>query len=84
MVNVPMGYEPGANIPKALTVGKYSLELRAHAPVLSGMPAFVTARKNRTSDANHPSYGEWRRSFPGPEICRSNRVELEILPRTGD
>jgi hypothetical protein len=30
------------------------------------------------------SYEEWQRSFPGPEICRSNRVELEILPRTGD
>jgi len=27
---------------------------------------------------------EWERTFPGPEICRSNRVELEILPRTGD
>jgi hypothetical protein len=27
---------------------------------------------------------EWQRTFPGPEICRSNRVELEILPRTGD
>jgi len=27
-------------------------------------------------------YGEWEKSFPGPEICESNRVELEILPRT--
>ena len=30
------------------------------------------------------SYDQWRRTLPGPEICRSNRVELEILPPTGD
>jgi hypothetical protein len=30
------------------------------------------------------SYFEWESDFPGPEICRSNRVELEILPRTGE
>jgi hypothetical protein len=30
---------------------------------------------------NHSRLGKLR---PGPEICRSNRVELEILPRTGD
>jgi hypothetical protein len=33
---------------------------------------------------NALSFGDWSRTFPGPEICRSNRVELEILPRTGD
>ena len=30
------------------------------------------------------SYREWRAGFPGKEIYRSKRVELEILPRTGD
>jgi hypothetical protein len=35
-------------------------------------------------DDRSPTYAEWQQTFPGPEICRSNRVELEILPRTGD
>jgi hypothetical protein len=30
------------------------------------------------------SYEEWERTLPGPEILRSKRIELEILPRTGD
>jgi hypothetical protein len=30
------------------------------------------------------SRDQWRSTLPGPIICRSNRVELEILPRTGD
>jgi hypothetical protein len=33
---------------------------------------------------DRPSFRDWELNFPGPEICRSNRVELEILPRTGD
>jgi len=34
---------------------------------------------NRRSD-----FMAWERTFPGPEVCRSNRVELEVLPRTGN
>jgi hypothetical protein len=30
------------------------------------------------------SYEEWERTLPGPEILRSKRIELEILPRTGE
>ena len=30
------------------------------------------------------SYYTWVRTFPGPEVVRSQRFPLEILPRTGD
>jgi hypothetical protein len=30
------------------------------------------------------SYDAWERTFPGPEVIRSKRLPLEILPRTGD
>lgn len=29
------------------------------------------------------SYSEWLRKLPGQEICRSNRIELEIMPLSG-
>ncbi len=30
------------------------------------------------------SYRDWERTFPGPELVRSARVPLEVMPRTGD
>jgi hypothetical protein len=51
--------------------GTYHLQVEAHGRILS--PA-----------RNVSGLAEWMIGFPGPEICRSNRVELEILPRTGD
>jgi hypothetical protein len=69
-----------------LPAGQYFLELRAHAPLISGCPPVIKNPQGESIDdvINSPAYREWRFSFPGPEICRSNRVELEILPRTGD
>jgi hypothetical protein len=72
------GYVPGTQYAEnRLPAGKYYLELRAHTPALSGVPRFV--RESRES-INHPTYSEWIRNFPGHIICRSNRVDLDILP----
>jgi hypothetical protein len=54
-----------------LSPDKYFLELRVHERVLS-------------SPWDGPNIRDWNRDFPGAEICRSQRVELELLPRTGD
>jgi len=67
-----------------LAPGSYLLEARAHAPLISGPPAALSRPESIDDAIDDPTYIAWRQSFPGPEICRSNRVELEILPRTGD
>jgi len=66
--------------------GSYLLELTVNSPALSGAPIAVSDSRDKdgSADLRHPSWPEWLRSFPGEVICRSNRVELEILPRTGD
>jgi len=67
-----------------LPPGTYALELRGHKSLLNPHPKITvrTDSKNRLLDFN--SFEELRLAFAGTEICRSNRVELEILPRTGD
>jgi hypothetical protein len=82
-------FSAGARAPQfepVLPPGKYLIELRARAPLLSGPPVAVAASKskNGAADLNHPSWSEWLRSFSGPEICHSKRIEFELLPRTGD
>jgi hypothetical protein len=74
---------------KSVSIGKYNLELRMYDSALTPPPRCIieSSDKYGRPDKRHPEYAtylEWQRSFPGPEICRSNRVELEILPRTGD
>jgi hypothetical protein len=70
--------------PDGLPAGKYLLELRGHEALVSPPPDIINHTDDATQIARHATYLDWRRSFPGPVICRSNRVELEILPRTGD
>jgi hypothetical protein len=67
-----------------LPAGKYLLELRAREPILSSPPAILLHSNVSKEILPHPTFLEWQRTFPGPEISRSKRVELEILPRTGD
>jgi hypothetical protein len=66
--------------------GTYTLELIVYGHVLSEPPIGVKRPSDVTNQrrADRMTIEEWERTFPGPEICRSNRVELEILPRTGD
>lgn len=61
-----------------LPPGKYFLEIRVHDRVLSRPPLFVTESIELRSNLNHPTYSNWMLGFPGQEICRSNRVALEI------
>jgi hypothetical protein len=42
-----------------------------------------TADEVEASDAR-VSYSQWEQTFPGTPLCKSNRVKLVILPRTGD
>jgi hypothetical protein len=67
-----------------LPPGKYVLQLRAHQALVSPMPAVFESTRDSAHISRDFAYRMWKHSFPGPEICRSNRVELEILPRTGD
>jgi hypothetical protein len=80
------GSVPGTvfGIATVLPPGKYFLQLRAYESFLSGPPIVLLNPNDVGKEWNDPAYVEWRRTFPGLEICRSNRVELEILPRTGD
>jgi hypothetical protein len=69
-----------------LPPGKYYLQLNGRPPLISGLPEPINDRDFNSSAA---SWGrglstEWVRSFQDPAICHSRRVELEILPRTGD
>jgi hypothetical protein len=65
-----------------LPVGKYFLELRLHERAISD-PPFQVDKSGKAND-DPVKLKQWLQDFPGPEICRSNRVEFEILPRTGD
>jgi hypothetical protein len=67
-----------------LRPGKYFLELRVHDRVLSSPPKNLPDAPVIENLDRWPEFAAWQGGFPGPEICRSNRVELEILPRTGD
>jgi len=69
---------------RKLPAGKYLLEMHGRAALLQPPPLIFAETNDASAIATDPGYQEWRRAFPGPEICRSNRVELEILPRTGD
>ena len=62
--------------------GKYFVELRLHEKCIMDSP--FRAGDEIETEENPLKMAQWRQGFPGPEICRSNRVELEILPRTGD
>jgi hypothetical protein len=64
--------------------GKYALELRGHEALIAQPPAIVFESNDSAVISANSIFRDWVRAFPGPEICRSNRVEFEILPRTGD
>jgi hypothetical protein len=50
---------------------------------LAGLPS-VDQQPGSDNRFARMTLDEWKATLPGLEICRSNRVELEILPRTGD
>jgi len=93
----PVGFFPQSAYPsQRLSIGKYQLEVRVHGHFISGCPSDVeratdpqivppnTNENAKDKAGKRMTYEEWERTLPGPEICRSNRVELEILPRSGD
>ena len=62
-----------------LGVGKYQLQLKARGHLVSGRPDLLIP--GEAPDDRRMSLREWRRSFPGAELCQSNPIEFEILPR---
>jgi hypothetical protein len=80
------GSVPGTEyfVGRELPTGRYFVDLRIREPVITGPPLAVTQIEDPLEAMRHSTYLQWLQSFPGREICRSNRVELEILPRTGD
>jgi len=73
-----LDFRPGESLPP----GTYFLELVVYNRCVSENPFRVGADLRDVEDP--VKMAKWEFGFPGPEICRSNRVELEILPRTGD
>ena len=70
--------------PASLPPGKYFLELRVFDRALSGLPAGMKEETSGSETLKLPSFQRWRFGFPGNEVVRSNRMELQILARTGD
>lgn len=64
---------------KELDVGKYQLQLKAKGHLVSGRPDLLIP--GEAPDDARMSWREWRRTFPGPELCASKPIELEIVPR---
>jgi hypothetical protein len=70
--------------PEPLPPGRYFLEFCVHDRALSGLPAGFTESTSGKEALKLPSYEQWQIAFPGQEIGKSKRIELQLVPRTGD
>jgi hypothetical protein len=67
---------------KELELGKYQLQLKARGHLVSGRPDLLIP--GEAPDDTRTSWREWRRTFPGPELCESEPIEFEIIPRVSE
>lgn len=80
------GSVPGTEFDGAreLTPGRYSLQLRLNDAISAGCPQAIKGSADGITASGLPGYSDWVRSFPGKEVWRSDPVEIEFQPRTGD
>ena len=57
---------------------------KAFAKVLGVDPASVKIEGATDEAFGRMPFEEWQRTFPGPELLRSNRIALEVLPLSGN
>jgi hypothetical protein len=82
-----VGSVPGTqfNARNPLPAGRYFLEFNAREALFSGLPEALRDPDADPSESVRKLFSSgWREQLRRPVVCRSNRVELEILPRTGD
>lgn len=79
------GGSPGTVNEHMLVPGKYLLEMRIHSHIVSPRPSPLGQSQGHGGAMIYrQSLQDWERTFPGSELCRSNRITLEVLPLTGD
>jgi hypothetical protein len=80
-----VGSVPGTRSPRNLPPGKYFLEFNAREALFSGLPDALRDPDADPSESVRKLFSSgWGQQLKGPTVCRSNRVEFEILPETGD
>jgi hypothetical protein len=73
------------NARNPLPPGKYFFEFGAREALFSGLPDALRDPDADPNEAVRKLFSSgWGQQLRGPVVCRSNRVDLEILPRTGD